>query len=110
MKKNQPKTTSILLRVTAGEKAALKEKAAQSGLSMTNYLLKKSEDHVIVSPLLGREMLQVLHSLHLQLHKLQSRQIDINQVQDIISDYALFLREHMSALKLSLGGNGKCLF
>lgn len=110
MKKNQPKTTSILLRVTAGEKAALKEKAAQSGLSMTDYLLKKSEDHVIVSPLLGRQMLQVVHSIHVQLHQLQSRQIDINKIQDTISDYALFLSEHMSALKLSLGGSEKCLF
>jgi uncharacterized protein (DUF1778 family) len=110
MKKNQPKTTSILLRVTAEEKATLKEKAAQSGLSMTDYLLKKSEDHVIVSPLLAREVLQVIHSLHLQLQQLQNKQIDIKEFQDTISDYALFLREHMSALKLSLGGSAKCLF
>ena len=103
MIKRQTKSTNIILRVTDREKEAIKEKAAQAGVTVTDYLLKKSEDHIIVSPLLGREMLQVLHSIHLQLQHLQRKQVAIEELQDFISDYTHFFVDHMKNLTLSTG-------
>lgn len=103
MIKRQTKSTNIILRVTDREKEAIKEKAAQAGDSVTDYLIKRSENQIIISPLLGREVLQVLHSIHLQLQQLQQKQVAIEELQDLISDYTHFFIKHMRNLTLSTG-------
>lgn len=103
--KTKGKNSLIVLRTTNEEKTALKAKAAEVGISLTDYLLKKAEDHVIISPLIGREIVYLLHSLYFQLLDLQNQKLNVTEMQYILNDYAVFYSEHLNVLKLSTGGN-----
>lgn len=92
----QVKDQCLHLRLTASQKEALKTKAAQSGLSVTEYLLKSSEQCVIPSPHLGRKMLTQLHQLHLQLLQLQQNNLSIEDAQQELFRITSKLRKQIT--------------
>ncbi len=99
MKKSQSKTTSILLRATYAEKSRIKKKSSALGISVTEYLLQRSEEHVLVSPIYGRHVMRLLHSLHLQLLQLQRSHISTADIQDLLSNCVIDVQNHMNMLK-----------
>ncbi len=90
MKKNpqSAKNSVIVIRVSEEEKTALKEKAAQSGVPLTTFLLNSANKSIIFSPLAGREAVRLLHSLHLQLDELHQQGADSQSLKDSLSEIA----------------------
>ncbi|HWR42271.1 hypothetical protein [Sporomusa sp.] len=101
MKSDSRKDAVIVLRTTTEKKNYHRKNAESIGSSLTDYFLNKAEEHIIVSPLCGRQMVKVLHSLYLQLLQIESRQVDTREIQSILSEYARLLRDHMNMLKNS---------
>lgn len=110
MSNRQQKSECIPIRTTPEEKAWIHDMAKQSGVTVTAFLLTTARSHVFVSPLMGRQVVQLLHSIYYQLQDIQSKDVNVGEMQEALNDCTCLLRNQINELKTLNGGDQKCPF
>ncbi len=88
MKRNnsEKKTTVINFRVTEQQKQRIQENAKAADMSVTQYLSHIAEHHSVVITPGGKDLAEVLYSLHTAIENLaQYPCIPIKKLQDTVS-------------------------
>lgn len=89
------KNESIIIRVTESKKKDMLAKAKQSGLSLTKYIEQLADKTVIISLIQAQSLVKEIHLLNQQLNEYRQKGLNVDQLQDIISDKVLHLQQNM---------------